>query len=147
MALDGAGHLSQFVQLDVAHFTGMRLDSSLNFKGFSGFLRSSRIDFVYEPFLNFPTTSWILPIRSSSFKITSCAIPSILRSTSNHALSRQLTHLSAPVSWNKMSLGHLSGCLDPLSALFPFSAPVAWCEKTHSQRCLVAAAAAIAKHS
>ena len=34
-------------------------------------------------FPHFSTTSWILPIRSSSFKIKSCAIPSILRSTLN----------------------------------------------------------------
>ena len=56
------------------------LDSSLNFMEFSGFPRSSRKDFVREPFLHFPTTSWILSIRSSSFKITSCAIPSSRRS-------------------------------------------------------------------
>ena len=69
------------VQLDVAHFVNYAIDSSLNFKELSGFPRSSRIDFVREPFLDFPTTPWICPIRSSSFKITSCANPSILTST------------------------------------------------------------------
>ena len=51
---------------------------------FPGFPRSSRIDFVREPFLSFSTASWILPIRSSSFKIASCATQ-ILRSTLNAA--------------------------------------------------------------
>ena len=46
----------------------MRLDSSLKIMEFSGCLRSSRIAFVYEPFLNFPTSSGIWSIRSSSFK-------------------------------------------------------------------------------
>ena len=57
----------------------LRLDSSLNFVEFSGFPRSSRIDFVRKPFLDFPLLGFY--IRSSSFKITPCAIPSILRST------------------------------------------------------------------
>ena len=54
----------------------MRLDSSLKFREFSGFLSSSRIDFGYEPFTIFPLPSWILPIRSTTFKITPRALPS-----------------------------------------------------------------------
>ena len=61
----------------------MRLDSSLNIIEFPVFFRSSRIDFVCEPFLNFPTACWILPTRSSSFKISSFGIPSNLRLTLN----------------------------------------------------------------
>ena len=44
-----------------------RLDSSLKITEFSGFLRSSLIDFVYEPFLIFSLL--LFPVRSSSFKI------------------------------------------------------------------------------
>ena len=89
------------------------------------------------------------PIRSSSFKITSCVqFPRIWgRLYIQALLSQQVTQYSAPVSWCRVALGYV---LDYLVPLFPLSAPVAWCEKTHSQRCLVAAAvaaAAIAKHS
>ena len=60
MTLDGSGHLSQFVQLDVAQF----MDDATGFLAgdymeFSGFPRSYRIDFVREPFLVFSTNSWI----------------------------------------------------------------------------------------
>ena len=71
--------------LPISWITG--LDSSLNFTEFSGFPRSLRIDFVREPFLDFSNLSWIFPIRSSSFKITFCAIPSSLRSTLNSGSS------------------------------------------------------------
>ena len=50
MALDGAGHVSQVVQLDVdaAGFLAEKMTK------FSGVLRSSRIDLGYEPFTKFP---------------------------------------------------------------------------------------------
>ena len=83
MALDGSGYLSNSYNSMLPISCIMRLDSSRNFKEFSGFPRSSRIDFVREPFLNCSTATWIFPIRSSSFKITSCAIPQVLRSTLN----------------------------------------------------------------
>ena len=88
--------------------------------------------------------SWILPVRSSSSKITSCAILSILRSTLN---SDTFSTGDSALRCSFLALGYLLDYLVPLSAL---SAPVSWCWKTHSQRCLVAAAvavAAIAKHS
>ena len=98
-------------------------------------------------FFVFSTTSWIFPIRSSSFKITSCAIPSILMSTFNSGSFSTVDSSLRSSFLERMTLGHLSSCLNLLPALFPLSAPVAWCEKTHSQRCLLVAAAAIAKHS
>ena len=60
-----------------------------------------------------------------------------------------MTQHSAPVSWRCEVLGYLLGYHVPLSALFALSAPVSWCWKTHSQKCLAAevAAAAIARHS
>ena len=52
MALDGAGCSSQFVQLDVAQFMDDETGSlAEDHRVFLGFLRSSRIDFVYEFFL------------------------------------------------------------------------------------------------
>ena len=127
----------------------MRLDSSLNFIVFFGFPRSSRTDFVREPFLSFRNTSWMCPILSSHFKVTSCAIPSILRSTLNSGSFSTVdsSHRSSFLERDDSGSFDLSRCLDPLSALFPLSAPVAWCEKTHSQRCLVAPAATIVTHS
>ena len=52
MALDGAGHLSKIVQLEVAQFVndafGLLAEDHWVVLGF---LRSSQIDFVYEPFV------------------------------------------------------------------------------------------------
>ena len=65
MALDSSGYLSQLVQLDVLPISWMmRLDSSLNLMEFLVFPDLPEIDFVHEPTLNFPTTSWIFPFRS-----------------------------------------------------------------------------------
>ena len=55
MTLDGSGRLSYFVQLDIAQFmddaTGILAENIIEFYGF---LRSSRMDFMSEPFLNCP---------------------------------------------------------------------------------------------
>ena len=61
----------------------VRLESSLNLMDFSDGSKSSMVYLVREPLRKFCTTSWICPFLSSSSKITRCAIPSILKSTSN----------------------------------------------------------------
>ena len=127
----------------------MQLDSSLNFKEFSGFPRSSRIDFVCEPIHHFPLLLFVFTIRSTSFKITSWATPSILRSTLKSGSSISTGDSVLRSSFLALRSSGLSVGL-PCSSLSALSAPVSWCEKTHSQRFLVAAAvaaAAIAKHS
>ena len=57
----------------------MRLVSSL--KIMLPFFRSSRIHFVRDPTFNFSTLSWISFTCSLSFRIASCCIPSVRRST------------------------------------------------------------------
>ena len=82
-----------------------------------------------SPSLGFATTCWIFPVRSSSCKITSCAIPSILRWTLNSGSQFPGAVWLWVICWVTLFLS------------LHFSA-----RKTHSQRCLVVvAAAAIAK--
>ena len=61
----------------------VRLDSSLNLLDFPVFTISSYDWFEGYLVHDLSTTFWILSILSSFFKITSCGIPSILRSTLN----------------------------------------------------------------
>ena len=77
----------------------------------------------------FSTSSWILPTRSSSFKITL-----------NSGFSSHLTHSAQTVSCCGKFPSLLSGCLDPLSALLPlYARSVSWRGKMHFQKCLAAA--------
>ena len=86
MALDGSGYLSRFVQFNIAKFVSC---ATRLFAELDGFFWPSQI--FNNSFS--ATTSWICPNLSSSSKITSCAIPSILRSTLNSgsSLSQQVT--------------------------------------------------------
>ena len=71
-SMNGTGRFGSSVlirtQLDVAHFMDDATGFLTEYQSFLGFLRSSRIDFVCEPFLNFLTTTWILPIRLFIFR-------------------------------------------------------------------------------
>ena len=60
------------------------------------------VSFMFPPLL-------VLLNRSSYCKITSCDIP-----------ISEFDIKCNPISWNGVTVGHLSGCRDPLCALFPF---------------------------
>ena len=83
-----------------------RLDSSLKFE--PGFPKSWMIDLVCRPVRNLSTTFWICSILSSFFKITSCAIPSNLRSTSNSGSCFSTSHSALRICFQMLGGSGLS---------------------------------------
>ena len=123
----------------------VRLDSSLNLMDFSALTKSSMVELVRDPVRNLSTTFWIWLTLSSYSRITSCAIPSILRSTLNSGSSFSTSDAALRICVQMLS-GF--GCL--LEYRVPLFAQVSWCPKQLSPMCLAAAAVAaavIARHS
>ena len=108
---------------------------------FSAFPKSSTIDVVWYPVRNLATTLGILPNISSSSRITSFAIPSMLRSTLNSGSSFSRGDSVLHICFQMV--GGSGFCWE---YLVPLLAPVSWCPKQNSPMCL-AAAAVVARHS
>ena len=118
----------------------VRLDSSLNLMDFHVFPKSSMIDLVWYPVRNFSTTFWVWPILSSSFRITSCAIPTNLRSTLNSGSSFSTGDSVLRISFQMLHRAGLS-----VRVPWPSSRTSFLCSlKQNFPMCLAAAAVAAA---
>ena len=90
----------------------VRLDSTLNFMEFSGFPKSSGIDLVREPFLNFPLLLEFVPFSLHLPRSHLVQFHQLWGRLKIQALlSQQVTQYFASVSWRQEVLGYLLGTL------------------------------------
>ena len=104
---------------------------------FPVFSKSSVIDLEWYPFRNFSTIFWICSILASTFGITCCAIPSILRSTWNSGSSFSTSDSAFHICFQMLGGSGMS-----VGGSWP--SPVSRCSlKQNYPMCLAAAAAAV----